>query len=368
MKSFSIITRLAVVFLLYSCADSTKKTTENQSVTVVKNLIGKEIRSDSIDAYIKSQMTKMQVPGVSFAIINDGKLAYHQVYGLANMASQKPVAHSTLFEGASTSKPVFAYMTMFLVEDGQLDLDTPLVNYLAREYQSNYNFDERYARITPRMVLSHTTGFPNWRDNGDLTIGFDPGTNFSYSGEGYQFLVRTLESILETDYNGLEEYYQKKVAEPLGMTHTKYVQDKYNRTHKAIPHKEGKPMAINLWMAEEFNAASALHTEAAEFSKWIIALFEENGLSGASLDKLFTDQISVDQAPGLFSEEGAIGWTLGFAKYDLNDHVVYGHEGNNDGFNALFLLDREKKWAMIQFNNANEVYDFGFDLFGYLHK
>ena len=218
------------------------------------------------------------------------------------------------------------------------------------------------------MVLSHTTGFPNWRGNGDLTIRFDPGTDFSYSGEGYQFLVRALESILETDYRGLENFYQLQVAKPLGMTHTKFVQDEYNRTHKATPHRDGKPMQMNLWTAEEFNAASALHTNAEEFSKWVIALLEEKGLQSESFDQLFEDQISVEQAPTLQSEEGAIAWTLGFAKYDQKGHIVYGHEGNNDGFNALFLMDREKKWAMIQFNNANEVYDFGYDLFGYLHK
>ena len=152
------------------------------------------------------------------------------------------------------------------------------------------------------------------------------------------------------------------------MTHTKYVQDEYNREHKATPHKDGLAMKKNLWTAAEFNAASALHTEAKEFSNWIIALMDKKGISQNSFDQIFEDQITVTEAPSLLKEEGAVAWTLGFAKYDMRGHIVHGHEGNNDGFNALFLMDIEKKWAMIQFNNANEVYDFGYNIFGYLHS
>lgn len=359
---------LAVAGMAFSCKEAPKNVSKGEIVGFINNLDGEQVPTDLLDGFIESQMIRMKVPGVSFAIINDGKLAYHKVYGTANADTGIQITDSTLFEGASTSKPVFAYLTMFLVEKGKLNLDKPLVEYLDEKYVSNYNFDERYARITARMVLSHTTGFPNWRGNGDLTIRFDPGTDFNYSGEGYQFLVRAVESILQTDYKGLEEYFQQHVAQPLGMIHTKYVQDAYNRTHKATPHRNGETMAVNLWAAEEFNAASALHTNALEFSKWVIALLDEEGLEHDTFELLFEDQITVEQAPSLQTGEGAIAWTAGFAKYDQKGYIVYGHEGNNDGFNALFLMDRDKKWAMIQFNNANEVYDFGYDLFGYLHK
>ncbi len=368
MRILVILICLFMVGFSLSCREAAQNVNERPTASFIKNLDGKQVLTDSLDEFIQLQMTRMKVPGVSMAIINDGKLVYYKVYGVADIASGKQLTDSTLFEGASTSKPVFAYMTMKLMEEGKIDLDTPLVKYLDPKYVSNYNFDERYAKITARMVLSHTTGFPNWRGNGDLTISFDPGSEFSYSGEGYQFLVRAVESILATNYKGLEEYFQEKVAQPLGMTHTKYVQDEYNRTHKATPHRNGETMEINLWTTEEFNAASALHTNALEFSSWVIALLDKEGLEDKTFELLFEDQITVEEAPSLQTEEGAIAWTPGFAKYDQKGHIVYGHEGNNDGFNALFLLDREKRWAMIQFNNANEVYDFGYDLFGYLHK
>ena len=368
MKSPVLKFILLFALIALSCRDAPKSEKDSLSNKTVYNLEGQAIDIDSLELYIEKQMIAIKIPGCSFVIINDSQVAYHGVFGVADIADNSPVKASTLFEGASTSKPVFAYMVMLLVDEGKLDLDTPLVNYLDPEYQNIYNFDPRYELITARMVLSHTTGFPNWRGKGDLTISFDPGTNFSYSGEGYQFLVRTVESVLETDYDGLETYFQEKVAIPLGMKHSKFVQNEYNRNHKATPHNDGRPMEKKLWTAAEFNAASALHTEAIEFSNWIIALMEQKGLSESSFDQMFKDQVTVAEAPTLLSEEGAIAWTLGFAKYEQKGHIVHGHEGNNDGFNALFLMDREVKWAMIQFNNANEVYDFGYNLFGYLHK
>ena len=310
----------------------------------------------------------MNVPGLSFAVINEGKVVLHLVKGFANVEQNKKVTEKTLFEGASTSKPLFAYLTMFLVEEGKLELDKPLYEYLEASHRANYNYDERYKQITARMALSHMTGFPNWRGNSELTIQFDPGTDFSYSGEGYQFLVKSIESILDTDYQGLEAYFQNKVAAPLHMKYTKFVQDEYNRENKASPYKNGKKMELNLWKGKEFNAASAVHTEAQEFSKWIIALMDDKENSIVNHKDLFKDQIIINDSSTIQKEERVIAWTLGFAKYNIDGHIVYGHEGNNDGFNALFLMDRTKKWAMVQFNNANEVYDFGFDIFRYINK
>ncbi|WP_411028797.1 serine hydrolase domain-containing protein [Spongiimicrobium sp. 3-5] len=368
MKTKTLCLLLTSLAILSSCKDKSTKNNGPEDYKVVLNLNDREVRADSIDSFIRQQMDLMKIPGLSFAIINNGRIAYHNVIGHTDNNSLKPVTDLTLFEGASTSKALFAYMTMFLVEEGKLDLDTPLAAYLDPAHHANYNFDERYDQVTARMVLSHTTGFPNWRGDGNLYIGFEPGTDFSYSGEGYQYLVKALESILDTDYKGLEEFYQKKVAVPLGMKYTKFVQDEYNLAHKAAPHKEGIKLPLNHWTAREFNAASAIHTDAIDFSKWVIALLENKGLSEESYDLLFTNQITVAEAPTLLSEEGAIAWTLGFAKYNIDYHVVYGHEGNNDGFNCLFLFDKNKKWGMIQFNNAHEVYDFGFNLFRYINQ
>ena len=87
------------------------------------------------------------------------------------------------------------------------------------------------------MVLSHTSGFPNWRDDhqGELFISFDPGTDYQYSGEGFQYLAKVLAHLLNTNDVGLEQVFQEQVARSLGLLTTKFLQDNKNLTNKAQP-------------------------------------------------------------------------------------------------------------------------------------
>lgn len=127
---------------------------------------------------------------------------------------------------------------MKYVEEGKLDLDKPLYHYMA---YPDISYDERYKKITARMVLSHRSGFPNWReDEADkmLNIKLEPGTQYLYSGEGYQYLAMVLKHMEGTNWNGLEAAFQKKIAKPLGLTHTVFMQTPYTRKNKATPYNE----------------------------------------------------------------------------------------------------------------------------------
>jgi CubicO group peptidase (beta-lactamase class C family) len=137
-------------------------------------------------------MDTLNIPGLSIAVINDSKVVYHQTFGYANLEKQLPVTDKTIFEGASLSKSVFAFFVMKFVEEGKLDLDKPLYEYLPYPEIAH---DDRYKQITGRMVLSHRSGYPNWRENEEddkLKIKLEPGTNYEYSGEGYQYLAMVL--------------------------------------------------------------------------------------------------------------------------------------------------------------------------------
>jgi CubicO group peptidase (beta-lactamase class C family) len=120
-------------------------------------------------------MSDGEIPGLSIAVVRNGKLAWSRGFGVKNSETQEPVGDNTVFEAASLSKPVFAYAVLKLVEEGKLDLDTPLNAYLPGRY--DVGDDPRLDQITARRVLSHTTGFPNWRPRGDKTlkIYFTPG-------------------------------------------------------------------------------------------------------------------------------------------------------------------------------------------------
>ena len=357
----------AIVFITLSCKDHTN--TESASTTArsaILNLNNQKITIDSINEFVESKMAEMQIPGVSIAIINDANVVYHDIKGFADKEVSKPVTSQTIFEGASLSKPLFAYLTMFLVEDGLLDLDKPLYTYL--EFP-DIAHDERYKKITARMVLAHNTGLPNWRtdfEDNKLFIQFDPGTNFNYSGEGYQYLANVLEHLLATDYRGLEAYYQKKVAVPLQMNITKFIQDESNLMNTAEPYKEGEKIPKGEVQAE-FGAAYGIHSEAKDFSKWLIALMENKGLSDSSFEELFKDQFIIpEDSP--YRQEGVAAWTLGFAKAEIGGNTLFGHGGNNPGYTSLFLIDKTKKWGIVVFTNANQVSDFGIQLFLYINE
>ena len=139
----------------------------------------------SLDGLMPRLMRDGDVPGVSLAVVKDGRVLWRRAYGVRNASADKadkadkpvPIGDDTIFEAASLSKPVFAYAVLKLVDARVIDLDTPVVRYLPGDYIK----DPRFRLITPRQVLSHTTGFPNWRGSGELKIHFAPGERFSYS-------------------------------------------------------------------------------------------------------------------------------------------------------------------------------------------
>src|SRR5262249_14228532 len=136
-----------------------------------------------LEKQLPQLMADAMVPGLSVAIIKDGKLDWRRGFGVTDAASKKLVDHDTVFKAASMSKPVFAYAVMKLCEKGVLNLDTPLTKYARERFLEG---DARLDLITARHVLSHTSGFQNWRSNKEpLAIHFTPGEKHMYSGEGY---------------------------------------------------------------------------------------------------------------------------------------------------------------------------------------
>ena len=168
------------------------------------------------------------VPGLSIAVIRDGALIWNKAFGVKSLETNAPVDNETIFEAASLSKPVFAYAVLRMVERNEFNLDVPLAAHLKYERLAH---DERYRQITARMVMSHSTGMPNW--GGDrLNLNFDPGTAFNYSGEGFVYLQKTLEHLTGLT---LDELVQREVFEPLGMTRT--------TAYASLPRQEGWPVA-----------------------------------------------------------------------------------------------------------------------------
>ena len=253
----------------------------------------------SVDAAVQALMAKTGAKGLALAIIERGKVRYVQAYGVRNAAGD-PLRTDTVMYGASLTKTVFAYHVLQLVDQGKLALDTPLGDYLDKpltDYDTNAIYpdkygpyhdlagDPRWKRITARNVLTHSTGFANfWFIEPDqkLRIHFDPGTHFSYSGEGMSLLQFVIENGRKDRGLGLDlGTLTQATFDRLGMTRTSLkwrpdfrpnLADGYNDKGEVVEHDERSKVRV----------AGSMDTTIADFSKFVAALVRHDGLSAAA--------------------------------------------------------------------------------------
>lgn len=238
-------------------------------------------------------MEAHRVPGVSIAVVRDHKLTWLGQYGVKTFGQTNPVTAATIFEAASMSKPVFAYAVLHLVQEGLLDLDTPLVEILGRCYIEN---EPRHERITARMVLTHTSGLPNWRPGGwraggPLPVLFEPGTRRQYSGEGFLFLQRAVEQRTGVP---LEEFMQQRLLRPLGMTNSSYVWNEARADQAAAGHtREGRLPERERTLYRAANSAFTLYTTPADYAQFLIEMMRpdrsgRHSLNAPTLEMMLT--------------------------------------------------------------------------------
>lgn len=183
------------------------------------------LRGEVLDARIEALMAREQVVGMAVAVIERGEITHVGAYGHRNRENALPLETDTIMYGASLTKAAFSYMVMQLVDEGRLDLDRSIAEYLPRplpEYEDYTDLagDERWRQLTPRILLSHTSGFANMRwldEDRRLRFHFTPGEHYAYSNEGIWVLQIVLEQGLGLDV-GAE--MQRRVFDRFGMTRT----------------------------------------------------------------------------------------------------------------------------------------------------
>src|SRR5579871_1218526 len=225
MTSVSLERRMKRILLLLAMMTAINRAAIAAEPSEVTRLDGSIIRATEIDATMTRLMRAAEVTGAGIAIIHEGKIEYLKAYGFRDKEKNLPLTVDSVMSAASISKSTFGYLAMKLVDDGTLDLDKPVYEYLPKplpEYPKYADLvnDRRYKRITARMLLSHTSGFPNWRwleDDRKLRIHFEPGARFAYSGEGIDLLQLVVETITKKP---LDRLMQERVFQPLGMTRT----------------------------------------------------------------------------------------------------------------------------------------------------
>ena len=301
-------------------------------------------RIERLEKNIPVLMEKASVPGMSVALIQDGKLVFNGSFGVMNSENKTTVSPETVFEAASLTKPVVAYAVLKLVDQGKFDLDIPLNKYLGNNY--DVGDDKRLDKITARRVLSHSGGFPNWRRprrSKVLKINFTPGEKFSYSGEGFVYLSRVIEKLTDMKF---EDFVKKTVFDPLKMKSSSLVwEDRFENlkvyNHNALGGTAGRRKG------KKANAAASLLTTSEDYSKFIIALLKGKGLKKKTQKAMFSTQIEVnkEKAPNLF-------WGLGVGLQENKNGRSFWHWGDNGNNKSFFLASVDQKNAIIFFTNS----------------
>ncbi|MEC4816577.1 MAG: serine hydrolase domain-containing protein [Scytonema sp. PMC 1069.18] len=294
----------------------------------------------NLEAQIPALMRSALVPGLDIAIIRDGKLFWNRGFGVQNRNTKKPVTEDTIFAAASLSKPLFAYAVLKMVEQGKLDLDTPLTEYTAKPYIS----DPRIKLITIRRVLSHTTGFPNWSGSDPVTIKFPPGTKFSYSGEGFLYLQKVVEEITQQP---LSEYLRSSILIPLGMNKSSFIwEPAYESTASYGHDRKGK--AIPMGKPKQASAAGSLRTTASDYAKFLIAMMKSDTndsvkLTDDSINEMLRSQIKINQF---------LDWGLGWGLEKTRDSNFFWHWGDLVTFKSFTIASRELATGIVIFTNS----------------
>jgi CubicO group peptidase (beta-lactamase class C family) len=187
-------------------------------------------------ATLPKLMEIAQLPGIGIGVVQGGKLTWTHYEGLANADAKTPITAESVFPAASLGKQVFAYLALGLVDEEKLELDKPLREYVKEDAPTG----PLGEKITARHVLSHSSGLRNWRwEHGqEFVPAFEPGTKFRYSGEGFYYLMRCLERITGTGFEGL---VQERVMKPTGMNSSTYLWQAQDEGRWVAGHDRGSP-------------------------------------------------------------------------------------------------------------------------------
>jgi CubicO group peptidase (beta-lactamase class C family) len=315
----------------------------------IRTLSGRLIEKSAMDNFLSKQLDSLKIKSISIAVINDGRVVYHRTMGISNVYTLDKINDQTIFEAASISKPLFAFFVLRLVDKNILALDTPLYKYLP---YPDIAYDNRYKLITARMVLDHTSGFPNWRVNDTLKIMFIPGTKFSYSGEGYEYLAKVVAYLAGCTVKNLDSLFQQEVAIPLNMKHSHFMINQYIAKHVASGHV-GDYIVYESNEKDIFHSAGGLYSESIDYSKFLIALMNYKLLKKETEDEMLKQQVQLSADDNRMIQN-LTGYGLGFFIKLTPYGIAYLHGGNNWGYTSSAFFNKERKFGYVFFTNTDQ--------------
>lgn len=365
-----VISMFIPILLAISCTEK----------PMIKRIDGSKIKTQELDKLIQSLIDSANVAGMAISIFNDNDIVYQKAFGYSNFENKDSLKTNQVFYGASLSKAVFGYLVANLVYEEVIDLDRPLQDYLGvpipemkfeKEWRGFQDLKEdlRYKSITARMCLSHTTGLPNWRwitrmgefdRDGKLHFFFDPGTQYSYSGEGLMLLQYVIEEITG---KGLEQLANERIFQPLNMDMTSYVWQKRFENVYCNGHTVSQEV-ISKDTEDEAGAAGSMETTLENYSIFMKHLFTLSSQNSTLTDLMFKPNIRIRskaQFGPLSIEETdendeielsyGLGWGL------LNSPFGKGmfKEGHGEGFQHYSIIFPAEKIGILILSNSDNA-------------
>jgi len=342
---------------------------------IIDRLDGSKISSAELDNKVLQLMKEGNVHGVAISVFNKSKPVYKKVFGYKRFDTKEPLQTNTNFYGASLSKAVFALLVMKLVDEKVIELDKPLESYLPKpvyaygkgsswnqDYTSLEN-DSLYKKITARMCLDHTSGFPNWRwyePDQKLRVLFQPGTAYSYSGEGLCYLQFVLEKLTG---KSLQQLMEEKIFGPLHMTTSAYFWQPRFEANYCFGHMADD----KVYEKDKDNAprsASTLETTPDDLTLFFQGVLQETILAPASYKEMFKPQLRLrsklqmearswldttnDENDNIQLSYG-LGWGILQTPYGFGAFK----EGHGDGFQHYVIIFPEKHIGILILTNSD---------------
>lgn len=327
--------------------------------------------ADEVDDFISGRMQAHSIPGLSLAIIQDGKIIKARGYGFTDKSNLVPVTTTTLFQAGSISKSLSAFAALHLVQDGRLSLDAD-VNTQLRSWKVPENEFTRDKKVTLRAILSHSAGltvhgFPgyliNWpvptlqevldgeepANTSAIRVNMIPGTGWRYSGGGYTVMQQLL---IDTTGKSFPGFMRDTVLTPLGLTNSTYEQPLPPNlaVNSAAGYSvSGQPVS-GRWHVYPEMAAAGLWTMASDLARFAIGVQQSlAGKSNPVLSLAMTGQMLTVQNPSLSPEDG-LGLFVGGSEGKLR----FWHDGRNAGFDALMIASVQAGNGAVILINAND--------------
>ena len=329
---------VSLICLLVACSNSNKPAATSMQ---------------AIDAEVQRLMIDADVKGMALAVIDGGQLVHVAALGHRNVEHDLPLEHDSIMYGASLTKTAFSYMVLQLVDEGTFELDKPLIDYLPMPIESYDEYkdladDNRRRVLTARHVLTHSTGFANFRwleDDRKLRFHFTPGERYAYSGEGFYLLQFALEQGLGLD---AKAEMQRRVFDRFKMTNTSMqwrpdfaenLADGYSMDGSYEPHDE----------RSNVSAAGSMDTTIEDQGRMWAGIMRGDGLSKNARAELIRPQLdiaSAHQFPTLLEDtdpratEIGLSAGLGLVTFGLGKYKVW-FKGGHDPWTGNMVVCQE---------------------------